>query len=56
MFDISVESGVGWQKPVEDAVLDKCIGAAIVHIAVDATSSEGCIYVRLVTMLAARIF
>jgi inner nuclear membrane protein Man1 len=48
MFDLSVESGVQWHKPVEDAVLDKCFGAAIVHIAVDATSTDGCVYVRLV--------
>lgn len=50
MFDISVESGVDWHKPVEDAVLDKCVGAAIVHIAVDTTSSDGCIYVRSVLL------
>jgi len=46
MFDLSLESGVEWQKPVEDAVLDKCVGAAILHIAVDTTSADGCIYVR----------
>jgi inner nuclear membrane protein Man1 len=46
MFDLSMESGVEWRKPVEDAVLDKCAGAAIVHIAVDTSSADGCIYVR----------
>jgi hypothetical protein len=48
MFDVSLESGDKWHKPVEDAVLDKSAGAEITHIAVDATSTDGCVYVRSV--------
>jgi len=46
MFDASVETGSEWQQTVKDAVLEKCNQATIVHIAVDPSSSEGCVYVR----------
>jgi len=46
MFDATVETGVEWQQTVKDAVLEKCSPATIVHITVDSTSTEGCVYVR----------
>ena len=46
MFDATVETGDEWQQTVVDAVLEKCSPATIVHIAVDSSSSEGCVYVR----------
>ena len=48
MFDAAVETGTEWQQTVKDAVLEKCSPATIVHVAVDSSSTEGCVYVRLV--------
>ena len=46
MFDATIETGSEWQQTVQDAVLEKCSPATIVHIAVDPSSTEGCVYVR----------
>jgi len=46
MFDASIETGSEWQQTVMDAVLEKCSPATIVHIAIDSSSTEGCVYVR----------
>lgn len=48
MFDPDVETEDGWHVMIEDAILEKCIenGAGVVHIAVDKSSSEGCVYVK----------
>lgn len=45
MFDPEVEYGDDWQICIQDAILEKCEGNnGIVHIAVDPTPSEGCVY------------
>jgi len=46
MFDVNVETGSVWKQTVQDAVLEKCGSATIIHIAVDSLSTEGCVYVR----------
>ncbi|KAL9972027.1 hypothetical protein ACROYT_G018266 [Oculina patagonica] len=48
MFDPDVETEDGWHVMIQDAILEKCIenGAGVVHIAVDKSSSEGCVYVK----------
>lgn len=48
MFDPDIETEDGWHVMIEDAILEKCIenGAGVVHIAVDKSSSEGCVYVK----------
>ena len=46
MFDPDMESGENWQLQVQDAILEKCFGAKILHIHVDKTSKEGCVYVK----------
>ncbi|XP_048589660.1 inner nuclear membrane protein Man1 isoform X2 [Nematostella vectensis] len=48
MFDHEVEMEEGWHVLIQDAILEKCsdAGANIVHIAVDKSSNEGCVYVK----------
>ncbi|XP_074620236.1 uncharacterized protein LOC141879033 isoform X1 [Acropora palmata] len=48
MFDPAVETEDGWHVMIQDAILEKCIenGAGVVHIAVDKSSVEGCVYVK----------
>ncbi|XP_034233248.1 inner nuclear membrane protein Man1 [Thrips palmi] len=46
MFDPDMETGDNWQLQVQDAILEKCIGAKILHIHVDKSSKEGCVYVK----------
>ncbi|XP_068718898.1 inner nuclear membrane protein Man1-like [Montipora capricornis] len=48
MFDPDVETEDGWHVMIQDAILEKCIenGAGVVHIAVDKSSVEGCVYVK----------
>jgi len=48
MFDPDVETEDSWHVMIQDAILEKCIenGAGVVHIAVDKSSSEGCVYVK----------
>ncbi|KAF0308328.1 Inner nuclear membrane protein Man1 [Amphibalanus amphitrite] len=47
MFDPSCETASsGWQQDVRDALLEKCDGVAVMHIAVDDRSTEGLVYVN----------
>lgn len=46
MFDPDMESGENWQLQVQDAILEKCLNAKILHIHVDKSSKEGCVYVK----------
>ncbi|KAJ1523738.1 hypothetical protein ONE63_001571 [Megalurothrips usitatus] len=46
MFDPDMESGENWELQVQDAILEKCVGAKILHINVDKSSKEGCVYVK----------
>ncbi|KAG8231856.1 hypothetical protein J437_LFUL015121, partial [Ladona fulva] len=48
MFDPEIEYGEAWITATEDAVLEKCeeSGAAVVHVAVDRSSTEGCVYIK----------
>ncbi|XP_077995938.1 inner nuclear membrane protein Man1-like [Glandiceps talaboti] len=47
MFDPALEHGENWHLGIQDAILEKCHGNdGIVHIAVDKTSKEGCVYVK----------
>ncbi|XP_071449597.1 inner nuclear membrane protein Man1 isoform X2 [Hetaerina americana] len=48
MFDPEIEYGETWVVATEDAVLEKCeeSGAAVVHVAVDKSSAEGCVYIK----------
>lgn len=47
------ESGENWQLQVQDAILEKCTGAKILHIHVDKSSKEGCVYVKCASELDA---
>lgn len=47
MFDPEVEYEDDWPKQIENAILEKCEGnAGIVHIHVDTSSREGCVYMK----------
>jgi len=47
MFDPDVEYGEDWHVHIQDAILEKCEGVnGIVHIKVDTSSHEGCVYVK----------
>nr|XP_006825127.1 PREDICTED: inner nuclear membrane protein Man1-like [Saccoglossus kowalevskii] len=47
MFDPSLEHGENWHLAIHDAVLEKCKdNDGIVHVAVDKTSKEGCVYMK----------
>jgi len=46
MFDSDVEVGEDWQIRVQDAILEKCEGVNVFHVAVDKNSNEGCVYVK----------
>ena len=54
MFDLDIEYGDDWHIPIQDAILEKC-GAdhQIVHMAVDKTSREGCVFLKCGTSEAA---
>ena len=44
------EFGKDWHVKIQDAILEKCgQNHGILHIAVDKTSSEGCVYVKCTT-------
>ncbi|KAJ8047344.1 Inner nuclear membrane protein Man1 [Holothuria leucospilota] len=50
MFDISLESSENWEVVIEDAVMERCgPDNGIVHVAVDKTSTEGCVYVKFLS-------
>lgn len=53
MFDPDMETGDNWQVQVQDAILEKCVGAKILHIHVDKSSKEGCVYVKCASELDA---
>lgn len=47
MFDVDVEYGDDWHVSIEDAILEKCgPNHGILHVAVDQTSRDGCVFVR----------
>ncbi|XP_076032178.1 LEM domain-containing inner nuclear membrane protein MAN1 [Oratosquilla oratoria] len=46
MFDCDVEFGDDWAERVQDSLLEKCEGILILHIAVDRSSKEGCVYLK----------
>lgn len=46
MFDPEVETGSDWMNHVRNAILEKCEKAKVVHVAVDRSSTEGCVYVK----------
>ncbi|XP_070571559.1 inner nuclear membrane protein Man1-like [Ptychodera flava] len=47
MFDPTLEHGDMWHVGIQDAILEKCCdNDGIVHIAVDKTSKEGCVYMK----------
>ncbi|KAH7985909.1 hypothetical protein HPB52_025308 [Rhipicephalus sanguineus] len=47
MFDPEVEYEDDWPKQIENAILEKCEGnTGIVHIHVDTSSREGCVYMK----------
>lgn len=54
MFDLDVECGDNWHINIQDAILEKCEGInGIVHIKVDTTSREGCVYVKCISSAVA---
>ncbi|XP_013397235.1 inner nuclear membrane protein Man1-like [Lingula anatina] len=54
MFDADVECGQDWHIYVQDAILEKCKeNKGILHLAVDKTSKEGCVYMKCMTPDAA---
>lgn len=46
MFDRDVECGDDWPLHIQDSILEKCIDADIVHLKVDQTSNEGCVFIK----------
>ncbi|XP_075230419.1 inner nuclear membrane protein Man1-like [Lycorma delicatula] len=46
MFDPDVEVGEEWVTHVKDAILEKCEGINVLHIAIDKGSLEGCVYLK----------
>ncbi|XP_078676565.1 inner nuclear membrane protein Man1-like isoform X2 [Branchiostoma floridae x Branchiostoma belcheri] len=47
MFDPDIETGEDWHVHIQDAILEKCgDNSGIVHIAVDKSSREGCVYLK----------
>ena len=40
------EFGDDWPARIQDSLLDKCLDADVVHVAVDKPSKEGCVYVK----------
>uniref|UniRef100_A0A8C7KKQ2 Inner nuclear membrane protein Man1 n=1 Tax=Oncorhynchus kisutch TaxID=8019 RepID=A0A8C7KKQ2_ONCKI len=47
MFDPVMEVGENWHLAIHEAILEKCCdNDGIVHIAVDQSSREGCVYVK----------
>lgn len=40
------EVGDEWVTRVQDAILEKCEGIKVLHIAVDKNSREGCVYLK----------
>lgn len=46
MFDPDTEVGDEWVTRVQDAILEKCEGIKVLHIAVDKNSREGCVYLK----------
>lgn len=47
MFDPTIESGAGWKEDVrDDVLLEVSKFGAVFHIHVDATSPQGCVYVK----------
>lgn len=47
MFDPVMEVGENWHLAIQEAILEKCSdNDGIVHIAVDKSSREGCVYVK----------
>ncbi|XP_014669547.1 PREDICTED: inner nuclear membrane protein Man1-like isoform X2 [Priapulus caudatus] len=54
MFDKDIEHGSDWRVTVQDAILEKCAdNHDIVHIAVDTSSVEGCVYMKCSSHAAA---
>ncbi|XP_054751921.2 inner nuclear membrane protein Man1-like [Lytechinus pictus] len=50
MFDPTLESGINWHLTIQDAILERCgDDSGIMHIAVEKTSREGCVYVKCVS-------
>ncbi|XP_029103310.1 inner nuclear membrane protein Man1-like [Scleropages formosus] len=50
MFDPVMEVGENWDLAIHEAILEKCSdNDGIVHIAVDKSSREGCVYVKCLT-------
>ncbi|XP_071810292.1 inner nuclear membrane protein Man1-like isoform X2 [Asterias amurensis] len=50
MFDPTLEADGDWHVTIEDAILERCAdNEGIVHVAVDRTSREGCVYVKCAT-------
>lgn len=38
--------GADCETRVKDAILEKCEGVEVLHLSVDRTSQEGCVYVK----------
>ncbi|XP_076758467.1 LEM domain-containing inner nuclear membrane protein MAN1 [Xylocopa sonorina] len=50
MFDVDVEFEDDWETKVQDAILEKCgEGVKILHIRVDRSSREGCVYMKCIS-------
>ncbi|XP_076314924.1 inner nuclear membrane protein Man1-like [Tachypleus tridentatus] len=55
MFDPEVEYGDDWHVRIEDAILEKCEGnSGIVHMYVDKSSKEGCVFLKCNTLQTVR--
>ncbi|XP_050698727.1 uncharacterized protein LOC126986499 [Eriocheir sinensis] len=51
MFDCDVEFGDSWPARIQDSILEKCEGISIVHVVVDRSSREGCVYLKCASLV-----
>ncbi len=49
MFDPENETNEDWSSGVKDAILELCEGVNIVHLVVDESNPEGCVYMKCAT-------
>ena len=46
LYCVFREVGDTWPIRIQDAILEKAEGAKILHLAVDTSSKEGCVYIK----------
>lgn len=46
IYCLDREFGDSWPTRIQDSLLEKCEGVSVVHVAVDRSSQEGCVYIK----------